>query len=136
MSSNLVGCATIKLNIMFDRETKTQEIGFKREFLNLPFNTSTISNIGYYVTVETWDPRLKEQNKFDRFDIEFYMSNCTKTISLDFYIENSDNVENSLYKLDTIIKTCESMKKDILKAYEIVKDGKEYLKTLSEEEKE
>ena len=115
---------------------KTNKVACGRDFLNLPFHVSTSSNISYKVEVYTYNQELEKQEKYDNYDIGFSISDCNKKIELDFEVGTEDDLRNSLNKLDTIIKNCEEMKSAIITASKLVQEGREYLKTLSEEEKE
>ena len=113
-----------------------KKIAYGRDFLNLPFHISTSSNIAYKVEVYSYNQELVKQGKYNDYNIEFSISDCTRKIELDFEIGTEDETRNSINKLDTIIKNCEQMKSAILTASKLVQEGEEYLKTLSEEEKE
>ena len=97
--------------------------------------TSTSSCISYNITVSTHYNKLLEESLYDAASIEFSMSDCSKNIHLDFLINSKESMRNSLYKLDTIINTCQTMKEDIKKARLEVLKGQKRLKTLTDEEK-
>src|SRR5690349_436457 len=92
------------------------KIGFRREFLNEPFTTSTSSNISYYINCNSWNEKLKESNLCDNANIEFSISDCNKNIYLEFAVNSKDDMRNSLYKIDTIINVLSNLKEDLKKA--------------------
>ena len=101
------------------------EIGYAREFLNLPYQTSTNSNIAYKINVNSWKQELIDENLYDRTSIDFVMTDCSDLIRLDFPINTKDQMRNSLHKLDTIISTCQKMRVDLKTArLEILKGQK------------
>lgn len=46
------------------------------------------------------------------------ISDCTRAIELDLDASTKEQLENSMYKLDTIIQMCEQAKKDIQTAHD------------------
>ena len=114
---------------------KERRIGYGREFLNEPYMTSTSSCISYNIKVRSWYKKLQEEGLFDSAAIEFSISDCGKNIHLDFEIHDKENMRNSLFKLDTIINTCQAMKEDLKKARLEVLKGKKRVETLTDEEK-
>ena len=83
------------------------EIGYGREFLNLPYQTSTNSNMAYRVTVKSWKQELVQEKLYDHADVDFVITDCNDLIRLDFHISTKEQMKNSLHKLDTIIATCQ-----------------------------
>ena len=114
---------------------KKQNVGYSREFLNLPFITSTSANISYNIKIDSYHKELIEENLYDNARINFSISNCNRTLDFDFDIYSKIEMRNSLYKLDTIIKVCEKMKEDIKTARKEILKGTKRIKELEEAEK-
>lgn len=106
------------------------KIGFRREFLNEPFTTSTSSNISYYINCNSWNEKLKEEGLYDNATIKFSLSDCSKNIYLEFAVNSKDDMRNSLYKIDTIIDVLNNLKEDLRKARLEVRKGQSRLKEL------
>lgn len=115
-----------------------KRIGHRKEFLNLDYLISLKSSIGYTVKVSAWGEELTKEKLCNCADIEFSIADCHKYISLDFNIDDDENMVNSLHKLDVIINTCKEMRKDLKTArLEIIKGIKRQEElTKIEEEKE
>lgn len=113
---------------------KEKEIGYSREFLNKPYMVSTNSNIAYTISLTTYNDNLSEQGLFDSTDISFVISDCNRSINLEFEISNKEAYENSLYKLDKIIETCTKMKNDLSFARSELIKTKKYEKIFKDEE--
>ena len=92
---------------------KEKNIGYSREFINMPFITSTAANISYNIVVRSYQEELVKEDLYDIAYINFSISNCSRTLDFDFGINSKEEMRNSLYKLDTIIKVCKKMKEDI-----------------------
>ncbi len=103
--------------------SKELDIGMRREFLNEDLIVSLSAMIGYSIQVSSWSEQLEKEGMYNHADIVFNMSNCTRKIDLDFDISTKELMRNSLYKLDTIISVCESMKADLKKARLLVNEG-------------
>lgn len=114
------------------RDRITKRIGAERSFLNKPFLISLNSNISYKIKIESYKEELIKENLYDCAEIEFGISDCNRTIFLDFRLEDEEDLENSQYKLDRIIEVCQAMKKDLDKAYSEVKIGVERYKELKD----
>jgi len=112
-----------------------KRLGADRTFLNQPGLVSLNSNISYRITLEGGNDLIKEEGLFDYADIQFGISDCNKTIFLDFRIEDKENYDNCCYKLDRIIETCQTMKKDLEKAYTELQIGLNRVKELEENDK-
>lgn len=108
-------------------------IGANRTFLNEPFMTSLTSNISYIVKVSTWKKELQDEGLYSYAKIDFAMSDCSRTIHLDFDIQDKDDMRNSLFKLDAIINTCQAMKEDLKKARKVILVGQARLKEIEAE---
>ena len=106
------------------------KIGFRREFLNEPFTTSTSSNISYYINCNSWNEKLKEENLYDIADIKFSISDCNRNIYLDFAVNSKDDMRNSLHKINTVIDVLTNLKEDLKKARLEVRKGQLRLKEL------
>lgn len=115
--------------------SKSKEIGAKRVFLNELFEVSLNSSMAYCVKVHSYHEELRNQDLFDDSDIQFVITDCGKQINLDFDIDSKEKMRNSLFKLDTIISTCEEMKKDIKVARKIVREGQKKRKEMEDLEK-
>lgn len=102
---------------------KSLHVGTKREFLNEDPSVSLTAMVGYSVKVDTWNRELIKEGLFDNAEIEFSMTSCNKKLTLDFDISTKERMQNSLYKLDTIISVCKSMRKDLKEARLIVNQG-------------
>lgn len=113
-----------------------KNIGTRREFLNEDFLTSLTAMIGYSVKVTSWNRELVKEGLFDNAEIEFSMTSCHKKLDLDFSIDSKEDMRNALYKLDTIISVCTSMKKDLKEARLIVNQGVKRREELDNLEKE
>ena len=101
------------------------EIGYAREFLNLPYQTSTNSNIAYKINVNSWKQELIDENLYDHASVDFVITDCSDSIRLDFNVHTKEQMRNSLHKLDTIIATCQKMRLDLKTArLEILKSQK------------
>ena len=109
------------------------KIGAGRTFLNEPFMTSLTSNISYTIKVSSWKKELQEEGLHDYAKIDFAMSDCNRTIRLNFDIQNKDDMRNSLFKLDAIINTCLAMKEDLKKARKVILVGQARLKEIEEQ---
>lgn len=109
-----------------------KRIGQQRAFLNEPYETSLTSHVGYSIVLRTWTPDLKEEGLYDGYEIKFSISDCSRNIHLDFDISTKEEMRNSLFKLDTIIKTCQAMKEDIKVARKEVLKGQKRAKELKE----
>ena len=108
-------------------------IGANRTFLNEPFMTSLTSNVSYTVKVSTWKKELQDEGLYSYAKIDFAMSDCDRTIHLDFDIQDKDDMRNSLFKLDAIINTCQAMKEDLKKARKVILVGQARLKEIEAE---
>lgn len=117
------------------RDRIVKRIGAERSFLNKPFLVSLNSNISYKINIESYKEELIKENLYDYAEIEFGISDCNRTIFLDFRLEDEEDLENSHYKLDRIIEVCQAMKKDLDKAYSEVKIGIKRFKEIKETEK-
>lgn len=100
-----------------------KKIGYRREFLNKPYEVSLNSVISYTVKVNSWKKEITEKGLFDSGDIDFTIADCNKRISLDFSIERDEDLQNSLYKLDKIIAVCINMKIDLEAARREIRRG-------------
>lgn len=101
------------------------EIGYAREFLNLPYQTSTNSNIAYTISVNSWKEEIVKEKLYDHASVDFVMTDCNALIRLDFNVHTKEQMRNSLHKLDTIIATCQKMRLDLKTArLEILKSQK------------
>ena len=112
---------------------KELKIGAGRTFLNEPFMTSLTSNISYTIKVDSWNKKLQDEGLYNYAKIDFAMSNCDRTIHLDFDIQDKDDMRNSLFKLDAIINTCQAMKEDLEKARKVILVGQARLKEIEAE---
>lgn len=110
-------------------------IGQNRSFLNEDPEISLVSMLGYAVSVSSWNEELVKEGHYDNADIQFAMSDCSRSIHLDFSIGSKEAMRNSLYKLNTIIKVCESMKADLKEARLIVNAGNKRREELDKKEK-
>lgn len=117
---------------MRDKDRKIKQIGAERSFLNKPFFTSLSSNISYTVTIESEDETLQKEGLYNYADIGFGMSDCNRTIFLDFRVNTEEDYDNCQYKLDRIIEVCQAMKKDLDKAYNEVQVGVKRLKEIKD----
>lgn len=102
---------------------KTLPIGTKREFLNEDYLVSVNSMIGYSIKLLAWTPELIEKDLYEDASINFSITNCNRIMDLDFSIYTKEEMRNSLYKLDTIINVCQSMKEDLKKARIPLREG-------------
>lgn len=93
-------------------EEKRKIIGSKREFLNLDPTISLRASIGYYIELVSYERPVPE-DVFDNYSIEFLISDCSRTISLDFGIQSKEDMANSLHKLETIIQVCQEMQENL-----------------------
>ena len=109
------------------------KIGAGRTFLNEPFMTSLTSSISYTIKVDSWNKKLQDEGLYNYAKIDFAMSNCDRTIHLDFDIQDKDDMRNSLFKLDAIINTCQAMKEDLEKARKVILVGQARLKEIEAE---
>ena len=101
------------------------EIGYAREFLNLPYQTSTNSNIAYKISVNAWKEEIIKEKLYDHASVDFVITDCSDLIRLDFNVHTKEQMRNSLHKLDTIIATCQKMRLDLKTArLEILKAQK------------
>ena len=114
---------------------REKKIGYRRSFLNEPYMTSTSSCISYNIKVSSWHKKLIEENLYNSARIEFSMSDCSRNIHLDFDIQSKEDMRNSLFKLDTIINTCQAMKEDLKIARKEVLKGKRRYESFTDEEK-
>lgn len=105
-----------------------KQIGYFRSFLNEPYLTSLTSHISYTVELKSYNEELKKEDKYDYTKIEFSIADCSKNIYLDFDIDSKDDMRNSLYKLDIIIKACQKFKEDLKIARKELLVGKKELK--------
>ena len=107
------------------RKEHKLEIGYAREFLNLPYQTSTNSNIAYKISVSTWKEEMVKEKLYDHASVDFVITDCSDLIRLDFNVHTEEQMRNSLHKLDTIIATCQKMRLDLKTArLEILKAQK------------
>lgn len=115
---------------------KEKKIGQKRAFLNMPYKTSVVSIIGYQVEIDNcYNDQLGKEDLFTRANIEFKMSDCVRSIELDFNIDTKEDMANSLFKLNTIIDICESMKKDLKSARFLIVQGQKRQEEIEKEKK-
>jgi hypothetical protein len=84
------------------------------------------------VKIETWNDDLVKEGLYDHAEIQFGMSDCSRKISLEFFIGNKEGMSNSLHKLDNIIAVCTSMKEDLKKARLEIRKGVIRAKELKE----
>lgn len=110
-----------------------KRIGYFRSFLNEPYLTSLTSHVSYTVELKSYNEELKKEGKYDYTKIEFSISDCSKNIFLDFDIESKDDMRNSLYKLDTIIRACQKLKEDLKTARKELLVGQKRAKELAQE---
>ena len=115
---------------------KKLNVGYSREFLNMPFKTSTSSNISYKIKIQSYQEELVKENLYDHSTIDFTISDCSRTISLDFDIDSKEDMRNSLYKLDTIINVCKKMKEDSKLARKEILKGNKRREELEQEKKQ
>ena len=54
----------------------------------------------------------------------FYISDCDNRISLDLDVDSEESLNNSIHKLDTLIKGLQAAKRDLKKAYKFNKKHK------------
>ena len=114
---------------MINKENYRKDLSFGREFLNLPYRTSLNSNIAYKINLYKHDMPL-DYDLYDKAHIGFVITDCSKSINLDFDIDSKQEMANSLHKLRTIIGTCEKMIEDIKEARVYVLEGQKKLKEL------
>lgn len=110
------------------RKNINKLVGEHRSFLNKPGLVSLTSCISYTVQLSSYNEDLIKENLCNNCNIDFAISDCRRNINLEFDVYKEETYENSLYKLDTIIKACQLMKKDLSKA------RKELVKGLKKEE--
>ena len=111
-----------------------KRIGQNRAFLNEPYMTSLSSCISYTIVARSHNEAVIKEGLYDYTNIEFSISDCSRNIYLDFNIDNEEEMKNSLFKLDTIIETCITMKKDLKIARKEVLKGIKLREKLKEKE--
>lgn len=107
-------------------------VGQRRGFLNEEYLTSLTSNIGYQVSITSYNEVIREEGLSDRAEISFSISDCSRNIFLDFDIDTEEGMRNSLFKLRTIISHCESMVEDLKKARLEILKGQKRLKEIKD----
>jgi hypothetical protein len=86
---------------------------FGREWLNLPNHNTTAS----IVTKVNVDKEYKDDKLVGMYlGTTFNISDCDRKIALDFAVNNQENYDNSIYKLDTLINNIRKFKSGIIKA--------------------
>ncbi len=106
-----------------------KKVSYFREFLNLPYLTSTSSCISYNIVLVYWG-RIKGTGLYNAATINFSISDCSKNINLEFDISSKEEMSNSLYKLDVIINACTKMKEDLKVARKEILIGRAKLKEI------
>ena len=117
-------------------ERENKRIGQKRAFLNEPYLTSLTSCISYKIELTAYNKDIIEADLYDQTSIDFAISDCSRNIYLDFDISTEEHMRNSLFKLDTIIKTCMSMKEDLKIARKEIRKGIAFREQLDKKEKQ
>ena len=113
-----------------------KRIGQNRAFLNEPYMTSLSSCISYKIVARSYNKAIIKEGLYDNANIEFSMSDCSRNIYLDFNISTKEDMRNSLFKLDTIIETCISMKEDLKIARKEIRKGIAFREQLDKKENE
>ena len=117
-------------------ERENKRIGQKRAFLNEPYLTSLTSCISYKIELTAYNKDVIKADLYDHTSIDFAISDCSRNIHLDFDISTKEHMRNSLFKLDTIIKTCMAMKEDLKIARKEIKKGIAFREKLDKKEKQ
>lgn len=97
-----------------------------REFLNKPGHHSTGHILAY---VEKTDVNRKYSGS-----VGFTLADCSRQIDLAFDLDNADDRENSLYKLDLLIKSLQQFRK-AFKAECVIQEDREHVRARLEAEK-
>lgn len=109
-----------------------KNIGSRREFLNENTEVSLNSSIGYRVDIHTYSSELKKRGLYDQSTIDFKITDCSRSINLEFRLHSKEDMKNSLFKLNTIIDVCNSMMDDLLKARKELRKGIAFNKLVEE----
>ena len=117
------------------RDRHIKRIGAIRAFLNKPFEVSMTSCISYKVEVNSWKEELRKEDLYNQDEISFSMADCSRVISLEFDISDKEGMVNSLFKLDTIINTCQAMKEDLKTARKLIIVGQKRYEEIEEQER-
>jgi hypothetical protein len=101
-------------------------IGLERNFLNLPDQISLTSLIAYKVRLRDYDYKYDKEeeedpDKYNTFDITLVFKDCNNTVDFDFDIKTEEGMENSLYKIDTMINTLSNFRQKLLEAKKLIK---------------
>ena len=85
---------------------KKENVFFSRkEFLNLPGQHSTGNIVAHIVKYD-----MNEEGDSQRVDLELYVSDCSRSISLDLGVGDEYERENTIHKLDTMIDVLTEMR--------------------------
>lgn len=100
-------------------------IGLERNFLNLPDQISLTSLIAYKVGLRDYDYKNdkeeEDSDKYNTFDITLVFKDCSNSVDFDFDIKTKEGMENSLYKIDTMINTLSNFRQKLLEAKKLIK---------------
>ena len=106
-------------------------IGSRREFLNEDLDVSMTSMVGYRIELYSYNDDCVKKGLYDSNNITFNISDCSRSISLDFSTTTKEYMKNSIDKIDTIIDVLKDFRADLKKARLEVRKGVE-LKKLRE----
>lgn len=104
-----------------------------RNFLNK--DEESLSAIKSSVEISTFRKDLAKKDLYDDAYVDFSISDCNKTIHLDFGIDSEKEFDNSIYKINTIISTLTNLKDSLIEAKEIIREGEKVREQIDKKSK-